>query len=252
MPQVAATLLPVTRYTVTTAPLGAALHEAVAYAGGVQDGDGNRYRVVDGDRLQWCGGMTTWAADPRRLAGRLRRDIVRFYPQLGRVEIEHAGAGTYGMPVHRMPQLGELSPGLWLASGFGSHGLNTTAMAGELIARAIAENDQDWRLFLPFELVWAGGAMGRAMVQAMTVGGRIGGTAEALARAFIRRPAAAAPAQDVAAPLAPAADEPDAAIPAAASVKLRRRRSEGRPHRQAAEPPLQEDDRSAASAPNLS
>ena len=65
-----------------------------------------------------------------------------------------------------MPQIGELGHHVWLASGFGGHGLNTTAMAGNLIARAIVENDQSWRQFTPFELVWAGGILGRAAVQA--------------------------------------------------------------------------------------
>jgi hypothetical protein len=55
---------------------------------------------------------------------------------------------------------------LWLASGFGGHGLNTTAMAGNIIARAIDEGDDTWKLFLPFELVWAGGAVGRLAGQA--------------------------------------------------------------------------------------
>ena len=64
-----------------------------------------------------------------------------------------------------MPQIGELGPGVWLASGFGGHGLNTTAMAGNLIARAIVKGDQTWRQFTPFELVWAGGDLGRAIAQ---------------------------------------------------------------------------------------
>jgi hypothetical protein len=64
-----------------------------------------------------------------------------------------------------MPQIGELSPGLWLASAFGGHGLNTTAMAGTILAQAITEGDDSWRLFAPFELVWAGGRLGRAAMQ---------------------------------------------------------------------------------------
>ena len=64
--------------------------------------------------------------------------------------------------VHKMPQIGELAPGYWIASAFGGHGLNTTAMAGEMIARAILEGDDRWRLFSSYELVWAGGAFGRA------------------------------------------------------------------------------------------
>jgi hypothetical protein len=64
-----------------------------------------------------------------------------------------------------MPQIGEVGPGVWLASGFGGHGLNTTAMGGNLIARAIVDGDQTWRQFTPFELVWAGGLIGRAAGQ---------------------------------------------------------------------------------------
>ena len=65
-----------------------------------------------------------------------------------------------------MPQIGALAPGLWLASAFGGHGINTTAMAGELIAGAIVDGDDRWRLFQPFELVWAGGRLGRAVASA--------------------------------------------------------------------------------------
>src|SRR5260370_39398454 len=64
-----------------------------------------------------------------------------------------------------MPQIGELGPGVWLASGFGGDGMNTTAMGGNLIAQAVVEGDQTWRQFTPFELVWAGGGFGRAAAQ---------------------------------------------------------------------------------------
>ena len=60
-----------------------------------------------------------------------------------------------------MPQIGQLRRGLWVASGFGRQGLNTSAMAGQLIARSILWGDERWRLFSPFELVWAGGTTGR-------------------------------------------------------------------------------------------
>jgi hypothetical protein len=38
-------------------------------------------------------------------------------------------------------------------------------MAGNLVARGIVENDETWRKFTPFELVWAGGVFGRAAAQ---------------------------------------------------------------------------------------
>jgi hypothetical protein len=114
----------------------------------------------------WSGRATTWERNPRRYVRALVADIKKTYPQLGEVGVDYVWSGTLGNSLHRMPQLGELGPGVWLASGFGGHGLNTTAMAGNLIARAIVDGDQTWRQFTPFELVWAGGIFGRAVAQA--------------------------------------------------------------------------------------
>jgi gamma-glutamylputrescine oxidase len=167
MPRLAATMVPLTTYVITTAPLGGRLTEAVRYRGGISDSDvaDNHYRVVGGNRLMLSGRATAWVRNPRRYVRTLQADIKRTYPQLGAVAIDYAWAGTLGITVHRMPQVGELGPGVWLASGFGGHGLNTTAMAGNLVARAIVDGDQTWRQFTPFELVWAGGVFGRAAAQ---------------------------------------------------------------------------------------
>lgn len=167
MPRLGATLTPVTTYVIATAPLGGRLTETIGYRGAVSDTDlaDNHYRIVGGDRLMFSGRSTAWARNPRRYVGALMADIKKTYPQLGNVAVDYAWNGTLGISVHRMPQIGEIGPGVWLASGFGGHGLNTTAMAGNLIARAIVEGDQTWRQFTPYELVWAGGAFGRAAAQ---------------------------------------------------------------------------------------
>jgi glycine/D-amino acid oxidase-like deaminating enzyme len=167
VPQLGSTLLPITTYVITTAPLGPRLAEVINYRGAVSDTDlaDNHYRIVDGDRLMLSGRSTAWVRNPRRYVRALKSDIKKTYPQLGNVSVDYAWSGTLGIPVHRMPQIGELGPGLWLASGFGGHGLNTTAMAGNLVARAIIDGDQTWRQFTPFELVWAGSIFGRAFAQ---------------------------------------------------------------------------------------
>jgi gamma-glutamylputrescine oxidase len=167
MPRVAHTLLPISTYIVTTAPLGPQLREAISFPGAVSDTQlaDNHYRIVEGDRLMWSGRSTTWRGNPKTHVRPLIADIQRAYPQLGEVEVEFAWTGTLGNTVHMMPQIGQLSPGCWLVSGFGGHGLNTSAMGGELIARAVVEDDTTWRQFLPFELVWAGGLLGRAAMQ---------------------------------------------------------------------------------------
>jgi len=168
-PLIARTVVPVAGYVATTAPLGERLSEAIRYGGAVADTRrvGDNYRIVDGDRLLWAGRFTARTSTPRQLQKLIRRDIRNVFPQLGQVEIEHAWSGVMSYAVHKMPQIGELAPGLWLAGAFGGHGINTTAMAGVLIARAIRQGDDRWRLFSPYELVWAGGRLGRVAAQAI-------------------------------------------------------------------------------------
>jgi glycine/D-amino acid oxidase-like deaminating enzyme len=156
------TLLPVWRYAAVTAPLGTQLSEVIAFKGSVADTDGiDHFRIVDRDRLMWASPETTWAARPRRFAPAIARRIRTIFPRLGQVEIAEVWGGAIGQTVHGMPQIGQLRRGLWVASGFGRQGLNTSAMAGQLIARGILWGDERWRLFSPFELVWAGGPTGR-------------------------------------------------------------------------------------------
>ena len=156
------TLLPVWRYGGVTAPLGERLAEAIAFKGSVSDADGvDHFRVVDGDRLIWASPETTWNARPSGFASALQRRIRTVFPQLGNVEIAETFGGVTGQTVHGMPQVGQLRKGLWVASGFGRQGMNTSAMAGQLIAQGILAGDDRWKLFSPFELVWAGGVSGR-------------------------------------------------------------------------------------------
>lgn len=186
LPGVVDTLVPVTTYVVATERLGDRLAEAIDYRGAVSDSHraDNHYRIANGDRLVWSGRLTTWEGNAERMKRALARDIARTFPQLGKVVIDYAWAGTLGTPVHRMPQIGEVAPGVWIASGFGGHGLNTTAMAGNLIARAVVEGNRTWRLFSPYELIWAGGKIGRASAQAGYWAHRLN---EALASQLSRR-----------------------------------------------------------------
>ncbi len=169
MPSLSATLLPVTSFVMVTEPLGDKLHNYVRYKGAISDTDraDNHYRIVDGDRLMVSGRIRVWTADAQHFARALAGDIGRKYPGLGPVEVAHVWSGTLGRTIHRMPQIGEMSEGVWLASGFAGHGLNTTAVAGELVARGIVDGDDTWRLFAPYELVWAGGRTGAAVAQGL-------------------------------------------------------------------------------------
>ncbi len=89
-----------------------------------------------------------------------------------KVAIAQSWSGVVGLTVHGMPQIGQLQPGVWVLGGFGRQGLNTTAIGGALVARGLAAGDEGWRLFSPFELVWAGGSAGRIAGQAVMLWSR--------------------------------------------------------------------------------
>jgi hypothetical protein len=158
--------VPVTGYTGVTKPLGPKLADAIGFTGAISDSRNANYhyRIVGGDRLLWTGAINPLGGAP--MAWGMLRAISSTYPQLGRVEFERYWAADMGFAVHRMPQIGEVQPNVWLLSAFGGRGLNTSAIAGELIARGMVEGDDTWRLFLPYELVWAGDLPGRIVARA--------------------------------------------------------------------------------------
>lgn len=148
-------VLPVATYVVTSEPLGDRLDDAIRFHGCIGDTRraGNYYRIVDGGdsrRLLWGGRITTRRSEPHRLADMLKDDILSVYPQLGDFRIDYAWSGLMGYTRRKMPVIGELEPGLWASTAFGGHGLNTTAMAAELIGNAIQGGDDRWRLFKPY------------------------------------------------------------------------------------------------------
>src|SRR5690606_15055864 len=98
--------------------------------------------------------------DPADIAAVIRDDMLKVYPQLrGKVQAAYSWSGVLCYAPHKMPQIGRLDENYWYATGFGGHGLAPTTAAGEVLAAAIADGDDGYRLFAPFGLGYAGGAL---------------------------------------------------------------------------------------------
>jgi gamma-glutamylputrescine oxidase len=166
-PRIARAVLPVATYVAVTEKLGPRLGEAIRWTGAISDTRraGDYYRVVDGDRLLWGGRITTDTTEPRRLREMMRGDMLSVYPQLGHIDIASAWPGIMGYAPHKMPQVGEVEPGLWVCSAFGGHGVAQTAAGADAVAAGILGDPSRCRLFAPFGTGWAGGAAGRAATQ---------------------------------------------------------------------------------------
>ena len=157
-------VLPVATYIGVTEPLS---QQAITTTSAIVDTRraGDYYRLIDEGRILWGGRITTRVSAPSHLAERMKGDMLSTYPQLGNPRMDYAWAGLMGYALHKMPLIGRDKEGQWFATAFGGHGLNTTAMAGLLLARAIADGDDGYRQFAPFAPQWAYGQLGRLGVQ---------------------------------------------------------------------------------------
>ena len=158
---------PIATYIMLTEPLGDRVMDAIRSTAAIGDDRraGNYYRVLDGGRIGWGSRITTRVDDPPNLAESLRRELLTVYPQLQGVKVETAWSGRMAYARHLMPQIGQLAQGVWYCTAFGGHGMNTTAMGGRVVAEGIAGDTQRYKLFAPFGLTWAGGSVGKAVVQ---------------------------------------------------------------------------------------
>ena len=166
--KVAQGILPIETFVLVTEPLGDRLSDAIKLPYPVADTRRieNYYRPLSDTRLLWGGGIST-KQNPNKLKKKMLSDLLSVYPQLKGIKGDIAWSGTMGYGKHRMPQIGRIDQNLWYNQGFGGHGLNTTSMGGELIAAAIAEEDDTYKIFHPFNLAFTGRPLGLIAVQAI-------------------------------------------------------------------------------------
>ncbi len=163
-------MIPVETYIVSGSNCSEELEELIAFAGCISDTrrSGDYYRMVKigaKNRLVWGGRITTFRSQPARLATMLKKDIVSVFPQLRDIQIEYSWSGLMGYTLAKMPIITQLSPHLWAATAFGGQGVNTCAMAGQLVSTAIAGGDVRYKLFDPFSSGPGGGLIGQIATQ---------------------------------------------------------------------------------------
>ncbi|HEY8190889.1 MAG TPA: FAD-dependent oxidoreductase [Alphaproteobacteria bacterium] len=160
---VAASNIPIRGYLMVTEPVAKkTMEKAIRAPYAVYD---NRhvcsfFRPLADNRIMW-GAKAGFFKDPADLENVLVDDMVSIFPQLEGVRAEKVWSGLMGYSSHGMPQIGEIEPGLWYNAGHGCHGLSVTALTGELIGRAIAENDISHRALGAFGLTNTGGTLGK-------------------------------------------------------------------------------------------
>lgn len=126
------------------------------------------YRRLPGERLLW-GGRVSLRGAPDKLAEIMLNDLLKVYPQLGKaVHADYAWSGEMCYTPAKMPQLGQVRPGYWYCTAFGGAGLAATSACGDVLAAAIAEGDEQYKLLEPFSrLNFAGGPLSPLIAQSV-------------------------------------------------------------------------------------
>ena len=173
-PRLARKIMPVGTYVVATEPLGAERAHALMPARAAACDSRfvlDYFRVAPDTRMLWGGKVSYSTLAPRDLAAAMRRDMLKTFPQLADVNIDYEWGGFVDITMNRAPHFGRLSPTVYFAQGFSGHGVNTTGLAGKLIAEAIDHQAARFDLFDKIEhRDFPGGATLRtpALVLAMT------------------------------------------------------------------------------------
>ncbi len=166
-PAVSGGTIPIATFVMTTEPLGDHLADAIRVPYAIYDNQvaTNYYRPLHDTRLLWGGRVLAWQPNPARIAALLKRDMVSFYPALRDARVEVAWGGMMPFTRHKLPVIGQAEPDVWYATGFGGLGVTMTATVGHLIAKAIVDGDETWRMFEAFGLPYAGGKFGKVPAQ---------------------------------------------------------------------------------------
>lgn len=159
-------------HLVTTAPLGAELGREILPSGAaVSDTrrlQTNYSKTADG-RLLFASGESPLHA-PRDVAGLVRPQMLRVFPQLVDIPIEFAWDGTIGLTHTSLPHFGKLSDRIFFAHGFSAQGAALALLGGKLLAEAAAGSSERFDVFarLPAK-IFPGGALLRQPLFALAL-----------------------------------------------------------------------------------
>jgi gamma-glutamylputrescine oxidase len=98
-------------------------------------------------RLLFGGRVSYSAVQPPRLAESMRKRMLRIFPSLADVRVAHAWGGYLDITMNRAPDFGRLAPNVFYCQGFSGHGMSLTALAGQLVAEAIAGTAERFDVF---------------------------------------------------------------------------------------------------------
>jgi gamma-glutamylputrescine oxidase len=156
-------VMPVTSFIVATEPLGANMarsliqdNEAVADTNFILD----YFRRTEDNRLLFGGAANYSTLEPADVGAFMKKRMVKIFPQLSDVKIDHAWGGYIAITSNRIPDCGQISPTTYYAHGYSGQGVILAGMYGKLIAEAVRGTAERFEMLARVKhLPFPGGAL---------------------------------------------------------------------------------------------
>jgi len=103
----------------------------------------NYWRKTPDNRLLFGGGENYLPWFPKDIAGMVRRNMLKIYPQLTDLGVTHAWGGTLAITLSRAPFVRRLSRNIFVSAGYSGQGVVLAPYFGKLLARAVTGNGHD-------------------------------------------------------------------------------------------------------------
>jgi gamma-glutamylputrescine oxidase len=147
VPEIEARVMPINNFIATTAPLP---DPAALIKNGYAVADSRfvvyYFRLTPDGRLLFGGGENYSYAFPKDIAAFVRPHMLKIFPQLANIKIDHAWGGTLAVTPTRLPFVRRLEPGLYTASGYSGQGVMLAPYFGKLLADVIVHESAQFDL----------------------------------------------------------------------------------------------------------
>jgi gamma-glutamylputrescine oxidase len=148
-PQLAARSMPCGTQIVATEPLGERWREVLPSDHCVEDSNFllDYYRLSADKRLLYGGGVVYGARDPAHIERIVRPRLLKTFPQLAGVRIDHAWTGNFLLTLSRLPDVGRLAENIFYSQGCSGHGVTFTHLIGRVLSEAILGRPERMAVF---------------------------------------------------------------------------------------------------------
>ena len=143
-------IFPAGTYMIATEPLGeeranALTPKDVAFC---EQCTALNYFRLSADKRLLFGGMCNYSGlHPRSITAALRPRLLKIFPSLADVSIEHEWGGNIAISVNRVPQFGRIKGNTYFVQGYSGHGVAPTHLAGKMLADIVGGDSEQFDLF---------------------------------------------------------------------------------------------------------